>query len=209
MNVARVRQVGAYIAKSVTITLTVVALLLMFSLVQSKLAGREPAIAGCKIYIVMSGSMEPAIKVGSMVAVRPLEPEEVQPGDIITFRSERGSTVATHRVSRVDTENGLLFYTKGDANDIEDPSPVDPRNLVGKVVLTVPHLGYMFAYARTARCRSFVWRGVCWRGAYTTTWLARNTVTSGRGDECHFASESQSIGLRQRMDCRQSDGLVW
>ena len=66
MNVARVRQVGAYIAKSVTITLTVVALLLMFSLVQSKLAGREPAIAGCKIYIVMSGSMEPAIKVGSM-----------------------------------------------------------------------------------------------------------------------------------------------
>jgi signal peptidase len=149
MNVARVRQVGAYIAKSVTMTLTVVALLLMFSLVQSKLAGREPAIAGCKIYIVMSGSMEPAIKVGSMVAVRPLEPEEVQPGDIITFRSERGSTVATHRVSRVDTENGLLFYTKGDANDIEDPSPVDPRNLVGKVVLTVPHLGYMFAYART------------------------------------------------------------
>lgn len=94
--------------------------------------------------------MEPALKVGSIVGVKPLAPEEVRPGDIVTFRSEHNSSVTTHRVNRVEAdENGLLFYTKGDANEVEDPSPVEPRHLIGKVVLTVPYVGYLFAYART------------------------------------------------------------
>lgn len=150
MNSGRLKEVGAYVTKSVTGLLTAVALLLVFFLLQSKVAGTEPAIAGHKIYIVMSGSMEPALKVGSIVVVKPLDPEEIRPGDIITFRSEHNSSVTTHRVNRVEAdENGLLFYTKGDANEVEDPSPVEPRHLIGKVVLTVPYVGYLFAYART------------------------------------------------------------
>ncbi|HHX10488.1 MAG TPA: signal peptidase I [Firmicutes bacterium] len=150
MNSGRLKEVGAYVTKSVTGLLTAVALLLVFFLLQSKVAGTEPAIAGHKIYIVMSGSMEPALKVGSIVVVKPLDPEEIRPGDIITFRSEHNSSVTTHRVNRVGAdENGLLFYTIGDANEVEDPSPVEPRHLIGNVVLTVPYVGYLFAYART------------------------------------------------------------
>ncbi len=150
MNSDGFKAAGAYVTKSLTVLLTLVALLLAGFLLQSKLTGTEPAIAGCKLYIVMSGSMEPALKVGSIVGVKPLAPEEVRPGDIVTFRSEHNSSVTTHRVNRVEAdENGLLFYTKGDANEVEDPSPVEPRHLIGKVVLTVPYVGYLFAYART------------------------------------------------------------
>ncbi len=151
MNADRWKKAGTAVTKLITVLLTATALLLTFFLLQSKLSGTEPAIAGRKIYIAMSGSMEPAVKVGSVVVVKPLPAEEVVLGDIITFRNDRSLTITTHRVDSLETENGLLFYTKGDANNARDPLPVQPRQLVGKVVLTVPYLGYLFAYTRTQK----------------------------------------------------------
>jgi len=129
--------------------LAALALLLAFFLLESRLTGAEPSIAGYKICIVMSGSMEPAVKVGSVAVVKHLAAEEVRPGDIITFRGEYGGGLTTHRVDYVETENGLLFYTKGDANEALDPLPVKAQQLVGRVAFTVPGLGYLFAYTRT------------------------------------------------------------
>ncbi len=149
MTVNRWRKVGVAVAKFIVVLLTTIALLLTFFLLQSKLSGTEPAIFGHKIYIVMSGSMVPAIEVGSVVVVQPLSAAEVLPGDIITFRSDNSRSVTTHRVHHLETETGLLFYTKGDANEVLDPLPVPAQQLVGKVVLTVPYLGYLFAYTRT------------------------------------------------------------
>jgi signal peptidase len=149
MNVHWWKKAGGVVGKSVMIGLTAIALLLTLFLLQSKLTGTEPAIAGHKIYIVMSGSMEPAVQVGSIVVVRPLPAEEILPEDIITFRSDHSPNVTTHRVHHLESEKGLLFHTKGDANEVLDPLPVPARLLVGKVVLTVPYLGYLFAYTRT------------------------------------------------------------
>ncbi len=151
MNVDRLKQLGASISRFAMVLLIASVLLLTFFLAQSKMTGTEPAIAGRKIYIVMSGSMEPALKVGSIVVVQALAAEEVEPGDIITFSSDHSPSVTTHRVQRVDTENGLLFYTKGDANEVQDPMPVRAHQLVGTVLFAVPYLGYMFAYARTTQ----------------------------------------------------------
>jgi signal peptidase len=150
MNGHRWKKAGALMGKSILVLLTAAALLLTFFLLKSKLTGTEPAVAGHKIYIVMSGSMEPALQVGSIVLVRPLAAEEIRPGDIVTFRNQYSPDVVSHRVHHVEEEeNGLLFYTKGDANEVLDPLPVPARLLVGKVVLTVPYLGYLFAYARS------------------------------------------------------------
>lgn len=145
----RWKKAGAALSGTAMVLLIAAALLFAFFLLQSKLAGAEPSIAGHKIYIVLSGSMEPAVKVGGAVAVQPLPAEEVQPGDIITFRGENSRSLTTHRVIDIATENGLLFYTKGDANDSPDPLPVKARQLVGKVILTVPYLGYLLAFIRT------------------------------------------------------------
>lgn len=149
MSATRWRKAGAVLSGAVTILLIAMALLLAFFLLQSRLTGTEPSIVGHKIYIVMSGSMEPAVKMGGVVVVQPLPAEEVQPGDIITFRGENSRSLTTHRVVSTETENGLLFYTKGDANESLDPLPVKAQQLVGKVVLTVPYLGYPFAFIRT------------------------------------------------------------
>ena len=98
-------------------------------------------VVGFTPYVVLSGSMEPAYHVGSMIYVKEVDPDEIQVGDPITFRID-DDMVATHRVIAI-SEDGRSFQTKGDANDAPDGAPVSAENLVGKPVFTVPYLGYL------------------------------------------------------------------
>lgn len=103
-------------------------------------------LLGMEAYIVQSGSMEPALKVGAMVYVGKADPAGLEPGDIITF-SLAGDTLVTHRIESAFTENNTRFFrTKGDANELSDSSPVPAENVVGKVRFSVPGLGYLVSY---------------------------------------------------------------
>lgn len=104
-----------------------------------------PQIYGLKCYGVVSGSMCPALPVGSAVYIQEKNPEEIEEGEIITFTTEEGGTVITHRV--VENNKGQqVFITKGDANDNIDISPVKWKNLCGKVVLCIPFAGYLLKF---------------------------------------------------------------
>ncbi len=123
---------------------------LSFFLIQNRLSGGSPAVAGYQVYVVLSGSMNPAFDTGSIVFVKPTEPAEIAEGDIITFRSSGDSTrLTTHRVVGMIRDNGLSFVTRGDANNINDPNPVPSENVVGRVTGSVPYIGYLFGYAQT------------------------------------------------------------
>ena len=104
-----------------------------------------PRFAGIEQYVVVSGSMEPAIPVGSMVYSAQTEPSTLEPGDIIVFNTEEtGETPVTHRVVENHVADGELI-TKGDANEKNDVNPVTYTNVLGKLVLHVPMLGYLAA----------------------------------------------------------------
>jgi signal peptidase len=104
-----------------------------------------PKFAGIDQYVVISGSMEPAIPVGSMVYSAQTEPSTLQQGDIIVFyANETGSTPVTHRVVENRISEGEII-TKGDANEQNDISPITYANVLGKMVLHVPMLGYIAA----------------------------------------------------------------
>lgn len=125
---------------------------LVFILLQSRLAGGTPAVAGYQLYIVLSGSMSPSFEAGSIVLVRPLDAAEVRAGDIITYRDpdpEKADTITTHRVVAVSPTEPLGFITRGDANDANDPLPVPGGSLIGRVDYSVPYLGYLFSFVRT------------------------------------------------------------
>ncbi len=106
-----------------------------------------PMLFGCKNMAVLSGSMEPGIAVGSVVFVKETDAESIKPGDVITYKLS-GGTMVTHRVVSVDSENKELI-TKGDANEVEDGSPVAFSAVVGREVFHVPLLGYLTIYIRT------------------------------------------------------------
>ena len=97
-----------------------------------------PRVFGAGAYHVTSGSMEPFIPVDSLVIAQKTDPETLQSGDVIAFYED--GTVITHRVVENDTGNRQIT-TKGDANNVEDFSPVSYENVIGKVNIHIPYIG--------------------------------------------------------------------
>jgi signal peptidase len=109
---------------------------------------RPVSLAGDTYYEpVYTGSMEPAIPVGSVVVIKPVDPETLKIRDIICFKLESESTTTvTHRIFNI-TDQG--FITKGDANEDPDQWIVKKENVIGKAILTVPFIGYIGYFVRT------------------------------------------------------------
>ncbi len=105
---------------------------------------------GWRVDAVASGSMEPYFKVGSLVVTRPVSPEAIKVGDIITFEPATiGGTVITYRVTGIDRGSLFYFITKGDANGCSDAISVPARNVVGKVCFHLPYAGYVTEFLKT------------------------------------------------------------
>ncbi len=104
---------------------------------------------GWQIDTVLSGSMEPAIPTGSIVVSRTVPLSEIQVGDIITFSGSGRDRFITHRVTAIGQSDGVVFTTKGDANNAGDPFFVPAENVVGKVILHIPFLGFVFSFVKT------------------------------------------------------------
>lgn len=88
--------------------------------------------------VVMSGSMEPTYHTGSIVLVDRDNTSDVGIGDAIAF--ENGGTYIAHRVINKCKEG---YITKGDANETEDPWVVPASDVKGKVVFSIPVVGYL------------------------------------------------------------------
>lgn len=105
--------------------------------------------AAVKVFSVRSGSMEPTIGTGSLIIVwqRP----RYGVGDVITLRTRDKSVPSvTHRIVSVrESEAGPVFTTKGDNNEEADIEPVPAGDVVGKLLFSIPLLGYAVTFAQT------------------------------------------------------------
>ena len=130
------------ILKTISTLIVVFVVSIAFLLVGIKMFGVE-------IYAVLSGSMEPTYKVGSLIYVVDVDINELKEQDPITFRLT-DSTIATHRIINIKEENGKkTFQTKGDANDLPDKNPVLEDEIIGKPIFTIPLLGYIAYFMQT------------------------------------------------------------
>lgn len=107
-----------------------------------------PITGNYKLMIVQSGSMDPAIKMGSIVLVKPAD--EYKIGDVITFGPyTRTKAPITHRIYDIKVEGGKPVYiTKGDANNAPDNREIQERDVLGKVIFSVPYFGYAVDFAK-------------------------------------------------------------
>jgi len=98
--------------------------------------------------VILSGSMEPTIPVGSIVVVGRVDPDDVKVSDIIVFQRSKSKTL--HRVIDKIVENDSYYFkTKGDANEDPDPWLVQPEQIQGALLLTIPYYGYLLYFAGT------------------------------------------------------------
>ena len=121
-----------------------------FVVLSSRLSGGEPTLLGYQVKVVLSGSMEPTFRTGSIISIK-LEDNRssYKTDDIITFHMEE--KLITHRIIDVKQENGQAVYkTKGDHNDGPDLWTVSAQNVVGKYTnFTIPYVGYALNYANS------------------------------------------------------------
>lgn len=120
--------------------LAVIALLLIISVF--------PITGNIKFMTVLSGSMEPKIHTGSVVITKPVSDYKI--GDIITFGSySKTQAPTTHRINDIKVVGGREVYiTKGDTNNAPDQKEIQKRDIVGKVLLSVPFVGYIIDFAK-------------------------------------------------------------
>ena len=103
-------------------------------------ASAFPITGNIKVLTVLSGSMEPEIKTGSIVVIKPVENYKI--GDVITF-GKTVKTPTTHRIENIEVIEGRVLYTtKGGANNAPDTRTVSEKDIIGKVLFTVPFIGY-------------------------------------------------------------------
>lgn len=127
INMKIAKRIIHYLALSCYVLITIYALICI------------PSIFGYRPLVVLSGSMEPSYKVGSIIYYKQVEKSEIQIGDAITYRLSDGSFVS-HRVVGVLADN---YITKGDANNAQDAMPVNYSSVVGKDAKTsIPYVGY-------------------------------------------------------------------
>ncbi len=113
-----------------------------------------PRLTDLKFLTVIGGSMSPAIPLGAVIGVRPVDAAEIQVGDIIAYNSSdpaRSTLRVVHRVVAIETDaNGSLnFVTKGDASGSEDIDVTSEANVIGRSWFNIPLLGYLWSYVRT------------------------------------------------------------
>ncbi len=96
-----------------------------------------------RLYAVQTGSMQPTFGPRALVVVHRGEPVVGQP---ISFTHHGG--VITHRLVSVDDKGG--YRTKGEANETADPWVVNPSEVIGGVVWSVPAAGYWLVYVKQA-----------------------------------------------------------
>lgn len=128
-------------------------------------------LLGIQPTTVLSGSMSPAMDIGDLAIVQEVSADSVGVGDVIQFW--RDGTMVIHRVNEV-AQGGSekLFVTKGDANSNPDLDPVFQSQVRGKVILTIPKLGWAVIAAQ-----SFV--RSAWSFLSANVALAALAITSG------------------------------
>ncbi|MFB6076219.1 MAG: signal peptidase I [Candidatus Aenigmatarchaeota archaeon] len=102
-------------------------------------------VGGNRSMIVLSSSMEPVLSPGDIIVTSGIEPEDLEKGDIITYK--RGDNYITHKIIEVKNSD-LRFKTKGIASEDPDSSLVNPSQVEGKMMLSIPFYGYIIHYLR-------------------------------------------------------------
>ncbi len=125
------------------IVLIFVGCLLLFSIL--------PIKNNIKVLSVISGSMEPTIKTGSVILIKPVSDYSMD--EIITFKTpnaKKEDDYTTHRVYKINDNTGSPVYmTKGDANDSPDGQTITKDKIIGKYYGGLPYLGYLISYIKT------------------------------------------------------------
>ena len=102
---------------------------------------KPPNAFGIAPLVVLSGSMDDgspdAILVGDLILVKECDAKNLKVNDVIAFME--GDYAVTHRIIAVNDDG--TYTTQGDANNVQDSTPVTPEHVIGKYFYRFPGVG--------------------------------------------------------------------
>lgn len=132
---------------AVIVMLLMVGVILLIYFVDYKVKDSKLQTPLYGAYVIVSGSMEPLIKVRDAVLIKRISEENIKVNDVVTYRSTDPAfygILVTHRVINIEESNGEKTYiTKGDHNETIDRTPVKFNQIQGKVIMRIPKIGYI------------------------------------------------------------------
>lgn len=97
-----------------------------------------PVLWGKKPLVIISGSMEPILKVGGILYYEKINLDDFKKDDILVYRLNEH--IVSHRIVNI---NEYGFETKGDNNISNDSYIVDKNNVIGRGNnWSIPYIGY-------------------------------------------------------------------
>lgn len=145
---------GKILSYALFVFLLLIILLLLIYVVDVKVKEKQNKVSSIpyNFYVILTQSMYPTIEAGDMVITYKLD-KGYKIGDVITFNSTRSSSEAvtiTHRVVDTVKTNGVKYYqTKGDNNNAPDTSRVSEKDVIGKVIVKIPKVGFIQEFIAT------------------------------------------------------------
>lgn len=107
---------------------------------------KESSLTSIRSFVILSGSMEPHLPVGSLVITLPSDTYDI--GNIVAFTRD-GITV-THRIAKKEVSRNIFsFVTKGDANNTTDEQKITQDAIIGKELLFIPYIGRLIVFIKT------------------------------------------------------------
>lgn len=153
----------------ITVFLVFVAVVLAYDKYVEK--ARIPSFFGKSALVIATPSMSGSIEAGDLIIITKSYKYELD--DIITYFPAGESTSVTHRIVRIEGEK---YYTKGDANNSEDPDPVFITQIAGKMTGSIPKVGIIIEWLST-------WQGIAFILAVGAVVVAIVTIADGYEDE--------------------------
>lgn len=121
---------------------------MLITVISARASGGEPQLFGYQFKTVLSGSMEPTFKTGSLILVEKLQSTtDLNKGDVISYYQDENNVV-THRIIDVISQgNSTMYQTQGDNNVNPDTNLVLSDNIIAKYSgITIPYLGYLLQF---------------------------------------------------------------
>lgn len=105
--------------------ITILVVIVCTIIVTQRVSNNEKSFFGYRLFKVETGSMIPKYNINDVILVTEKDPTQIKKGDDIVYVGNFGEyngMIVTHQVVRIENDGDELeFYTKGLANNTEDP----------------------------------------------------------------------------------------
>lgn len=138
MNYTKNKRRGALkrILSFLEVIITIVIVVVCLIIITQRLSGNEKSFFGYRLFKVETGSMIPKYNINDVILVAETDPNEIKEGDDLVYMGQTGEyagMIITHQLVRIEKDGEKLdFYTKGLANNKEDPV-VHKEQIIGIV----------------------------------------------------------------------------